>query len=136
MGADKTSTEDLSILVDSLWREPKERSKVARIVGAHADPVGTKAQEILEAARETMAEVAKLRAGERSSYIGAAVKAIDTFVEQKNKLSELRKTGGQRSKLVISDALAEIQGMHAELKRVASESLGIVDRVVAAVRGT
>lgn len=134
MGEARTSTEDLFILTDSLWREPKERSKIARIVGAQADPVGTQAQEVLEAARETMADVVKLKAGERSLYIGGAVKAIDTFIEQKNKLSEMKKAGGKRSKIVIADALAEIQGMHADVKRVASESLGIADRAVAAVR--
>lgn len=135
MGEDRTSPEDLAVLVDSLWREPKERSKVARIVGQQADPIGAQAQEVLEAARETMASVVQLKAGERSDYIGGAVKAMDTFIAQKNKLTELRAAAGKRGKIVIADALAEVQGMHAEVKRVASESLGIVDRVLASVRG-
>ena len=135
LGGDRTSVEDLAILTDALWREPRERSKVARVVGRHADPVGAEAREILESARETQASVTALRAGERSTYVGAAVKAIDTFVEQKNKLAELSRTAGKRTKVTIDDALREVQGMHAETRRVASASLGVVDRAVAAVRG-
>ena len=52
-GEKKTSPEDLSVLIDSLWREPKDRPKVARLVGKLADPVGAQAAEILDAARET-----------------------------------------------------------------------------------
>ena len=51
-GEKKTCPEDLAILVDSLWREPKERAKVARIVGNLADPASMQAVEILDAARE------------------------------------------------------------------------------------
>ncbi len=68
-GEKKTSPEDLSILVDSLWREPKERPKVARLVGKLADPVGAQASEILDAARETATKVAALTAGDRKAYI-------------------------------------------------------------------
>jgi MoxR-like ATPase len=38
-GESSTCPEDLLILSDSLWREPKERPTVARIVGKEADPV-------------------------------------------------------------------------------------------------
>lgn len=135
MGETETTTEDLSILVDSLWREPKERSKVMRIVGACADPVSAQATEVLEAARETMANVVKLKAGERSLYIGGAVKAIDSFVEQKNRLIEIDKGASKRAKVTVRDAITEVQGMHAEVKRVAADSLGIVDRVLASIGG-
>lgn len=135
LGETKTSTEDLSILTDSLWREPKERNKVARIVGAQADPIGAQATEVLEAARETARGVVALKAGERSLYVGAAVRAIDQYLEQQNKLSEMSRSCGKRAKIVINDAQTEIQGMRAETKRLVGASLGIVDRVVAVVKG-
>jgi MoxR-like ATPase len=125
LGSMKTTPEDLHILVDSLWREPKERNKVARIVGQQSDPVGTVANEILEAARETAQRMVTLKKKGRAEYIGAAAQAIDQFVEQKNKLVELSKTGGKRAKVVIADAQREIQGMHAEAARVAMEGLGM-----------
>ena len=60
-GENKTCPEDLAILVDSLWREPKERSKVARIVGNLADPASMQSVEILDAAREIASKVAGSR---------------------------------------------------------------------------
>ncbi len=63
----KTSPEDLAILVDSLWREPKDRPKVARLVGELANPVGAQAAEILDAARETAHKVGALKAGDRKA---------------------------------------------------------------------
>lgn len=42
-GERRTSPEDLAILIDSLWREPKDWPKVARLVGKLADPVGAQA---------------------------------------------------------------------------------------------
>jgi MoxR-like ATPase len=64
-GESGTTPEDLLILTDSLWREPRERPKVARIVGELADPVSAKAAEILDAAR-----VAGLRSSDRPPAAG------------------------------------------------------------------
>ncbi len=72
LGESKTCLEDLAILTDSLWREPKERDKVERVVGAKADPVGAQAREVLESARETARGLVALKAGEKSLYVGAA----------------------------------------------------------------
>ena len=124
-GEKATSPEDLAILTDSLWREPKERSKVARIVGKLADPVGTQAQEILDAARETAQKVAGMKSGDRKAYIGQAASTIEQFDAQQKKLGELARSGGRRAKTVIADASAEIQGMHAELARAVSAGLGL-----------
>jgi MoxR-like ATPase len=78
-GEKKTTPEDLSILVDCLWREPKDRPKVARLVGKLADPVGAQANEILDAARETAAKVAGLQSGDRKQYISQAAQALEQF---------------------------------------------------------
>ena len=55
-GEKSTSPQDLLILTDALWREPKERSKVAKLVGQLADPVATQALEdlILQLARRSV----------------------------------------------------------------------------------
>ncbi len=76
-GESKTSPEDLSLLMDCLWREPKERPKLARVVGKLADPIGSQALEILDAARETSARVSALQTGDRRSYISAAANALE-----------------------------------------------------------
>lgn len=124
-GEKQTTPEDLAILVDSLWREPKERSKVARLVGKLADPVGTQAQEILDAARETAQKVAALKTSDRKQYVAQAASAVETFSQQQDKLTELARSGGRRAKSVVSDAQAEIQGMHAEMARAVSAGLGL-----------
>lgn len=124
-GEKKTCPEDLAILVDSLWREPKERSKVARIVGNLADPASMQSVEILDAAREIATKVAGLKAGDRKLYIAQAAQAVEQFDAQQAKLQELAKSAGRRAKTVISDAVAEIQGLHAEVARAVSSGLGL-----------
>jgi MoxR-like ATPase len=124
-GEKKTSPEDLSILVDSLWREPKERPKVARIVGKLADPVGAQAAEILDAARETAAKVAALVAGDRKAYIAQAAQALEQFQAQQKKLAQLAKGAGRRAAAVIQDSTDEIIALHTDLARTVSAGLGL-----------
>jgi MoxR-like ATPase len=124
-GEKKTCPEDLALLVDSLWREPKERTKVARIVGNLADPASTQSVEILDAAREIATKVASMKAGDRKLYIAQAAQAVEQFDAQQAKLGELAKSAGRRAKAVISDAVAEIQGLHAEVARAVSSGLGL-----------
>jgi MoxR-like ATPase len=124
-GERKTCPEDLAILTDSLWREPKERSKVARIVGALSDPASMQSLEILDAAREIATKVSGLKSGDRKAYIAQAAQAVEQFDAQQVKLAELAKSGGRRARAVISDVVAEIQGLHAEVARAVSAGLGI-----------
>jgi len=124
-GEKKTTPEDLSILVDSLWREPKDRPKVSRLVGKLADPVGAQAAEILDAARETAAKVAALVAGDRKAYISQAAQALEQFQAQQKKLGQLAKGAGRRASAVIQEANDEIIAIHTELARTVSAGLGL-----------
>lgn len=124
-GEKKTSPEDLSILVDSLWHEPKDRPKVARLVGKLSDPVGAQAAEILDAARETAAKVTALVAGDRKAYIAQAAQALEQFQAQQKKLGQLAKGAGRRATQVIQDSTDEIIALHTELARTVSAGLGL-----------
>jgi MoxR-like ATPase len=124
-GNTTASPEDLSIVVDSLWREPKERPKVARLVGELADPVSAKAAEILDAARETAAKVAGLRSSDRKAYIASAAQALDDFKAQQARLNELARGAGPRAKTTLADAGQEIAQLHAELARSVTQGLGL-----------
>ena len=124
-GEKKTSPEDLAILIDSLWREPKDRPKVARLVGKLADPVGAQAAEVLDAARETAAKVAALQAGDRKQYIAQAAQALEQFQAQQKKLGQLTKGAGRRATSVIQDANDEILALHTDLARTVSAGLGL-----------
>ena len=124
-GANETAPEDLGILVDALWREPKERPKVARIVGRLADPLSTQATEILDVALETSARVAGLDRSERSKYVAEAARALEEFRHQQQKLAELAKGAGRRAAKTIADAAQQVQQLHAELARSLSQGLGL-----------
>jgi MoxR-like ATPase len=129
-GEQETCPEDLAALTDCLWREPKERSKVSRIVGRLADPVGAQANEILDAARETASKVSGLQSGDRKAYIAQAAQALEQFKEQEKRLKHLANGSGRRAKQVIQDAQTEINGLHADLARVVSTGLGLGMRPV------
>ncbi len=124
-GESATTPEDLLILTDSLWREPRERPKVARLVGELADPVSAKAAEILDAARETAARVAGLRSSDRKAYISNAAQALDEFRAQQAKLTELTRSAGPRAKGTLADATQEIGQLHADLARSVTSGLGL-----------
>lgn len=124
-GEKQTSPEDLTLLVDALWREPKERTKVAKLVGRLADPVSMQATEILDAARESSDKVAGLKSGDRKQYIAQAAQALEAFTQQMAKLEKLGKSAGRRAKEVIDAATADITQMHAELARAVSTGLGL-----------
>ncbi len=120
-----TGVEDLALLTDSLWRDPKERTKVAKIVGHLADPVSAQAAEVLDAARETALKICGLKSTDRKAFITQAAQALDQFTSQQRKLGELARGAGKRAKVVINDANAEIAALHSELGRAVSAGLGL-----------
>jgi MoxR-like ATPase len=124
-GEATTTPEDLLVLTDALWREPKERGKVAHVVGQLADPVSAKAAEILDAARETAARVAALRSADRKGYIAEAAQALDEFKAQEKKLGDLARGAGPRASQNIGDAQHEIKQLHADLARAVSAGLSL-----------
>jgi MoxR-like ATPase len=126
----ETTPEDLVVLSDVLWREPKERSKVARMVGRLSDPVAFQANEVLDAARDTAANVHALKNSDRKAYLSQAGQALEEFRAQQTKLNDLAKSGGRRAKAVVADAAAEVQSLHAELARAVSSGLGLGMRAV------
>lgn len=121
----QTTPEDLAVLVDCLWREGKERPKLAKIVGRLADPVGTQAVEILDAAREVADKATALKGGDRKQHVAACAEALSQFTQQTQKLDGLAKSAGRRARSVIGQANGEIRGMHAELARTISSGLGL-----------
>ncbi len=124
-GEKQTTPEDLTLLVDALWREPKERAKISKLVGQLADPVATQALEILDAAKETADKVAALKSGDRKSFIASAAQALETFTQQMSKLQRLGNSAGRRAKDSIDAAEVDITAMHEELARSVSSGLGL-----------
>ena len=95
-------------------------------MGKLADPVGSQAAEILDAARETAGKVAAIKTGtDRKKYVSEAASALEQFGQQQERLAKLAKSAGRRAKEVIADATADIQEMHTELARTVSAGLGL-----------
>lgn len=131
MGECETSIEDLGILVDSLWREPKERAKIARIVGKLADPASAQASEILDAAREAAGKVSNVQnIGDRRDYVTEAAGCLRIFTQQQARLQDLAKSAGKRAQESIAAASAEIRSLHSEMAREVSKGLGLGMRAV------
>ena len=124
-GEASTTPEDLLVLSHALWREPKECTKVAHIVGELADPVSAKAVEVLDAARETAGRIAALRTTDRKGYVAQAAQALDDFQAQQAKLKDLARGAGPRAKQTLSDASQEIGQLHSDLARALSAGLGL-----------
>jgi MoxR-like ATPase len=124
-GENETSPEDLAICTDSLWREVKERIKVSKIVGNLCDPVGSKALEILDAARESAQNIAALRFKDRKEYTKQGTSVLEDFREQLTRLENLSHKAGKRGKAVVAEATTKIQSMHDQISKVVMEQLGL-----------
>lgn len=124
-GDAETSPEHLGVLIDALWREPKERVKVAKIVGQIADPASAKAVEILDAARETSARLAAAQSGDRDAYLATARKGLEEMRQILRKLDEISKGATGRSGATIADVRVEVKALHDDLTRVIAQSLGL-----------
>ncbi len=122
-GETSTTPEDLLVLTHALWREPKDRTKIAQLVGQVADPVSSQANQILDAARDTAARIAAVQ-GDRKAYVAQAAQALDDLKAQQKKLAELGKEAGPRAKTTVADVQQEIQILHAELSRSIASTMG------------
>lgn len=124
-GENETVPEDLLCLVDAFWREPKERSKVSRVVGKLADPISIQITEVLDAAREQAQKLEQKKATDRKAFIAEASTAVQTFDEQQAKLNELARSAGKRASVLVTDASAEINTMRNDYARAVSGALGL-----------
>ncbi len=56
-GESEVTEQQLELLPDMLWREPKDRPSLAAIVGSVGNPLNVKATEILDAAKEAVGQL-------------------------------------------------------------------------------
>lgn len=117
-GDDETGPEHLQILSDVLWREPKERDKISRIVAKYSDPMFAAVDEILRAAKEALSR-----------------RSANQLEEQLVCLDGMRARAGKRVRNAIDDAHREVSKMHAEaLRTPAASTVGLGVGVVSIQR--
>lgn len=125
MGEEQTVPADLPLLVDVLWRHPRERPHVARVVGRLVNPVAFQASEVLEAARETVERARALKIRHQRAYLARAAQALVELRAHVEMLVRLLESASRRARVAIDDAITEVNELHAELTRDVHASQGL-----------
>jgi MoxR-like ATPase len=128
-GRSETEAADLMCLIDSLWREPKERTKIAKTIGRIADPASASVAEHLDAAREAANKVSALSGGDRKAYADAAAEGLDIINKSAAALKQIA-GASPRGAAVVASVRDEILALHKELVRVVSGRLQMSAPVV------
>lgn len=119
-GAETVEPQALLVLAHSLWREPKEKGKVAKILAKILDSDVHTMREIVDAANET------LRAYEASPM---GVKESATFGKQlrgaKDKAEAMMKKAPARRQPTLKPMVDEITVAWKKVIRLAAESAGV-----------
>lgn len=124
-GGIETCPEDLQLLADVLWRDPKDRAVIAKVLGKVADPAAAQALEIVDAARELVTKLQEKAKGSSADYVGAAAKAMATMKDQLKKLRKVKLSAGRRATKTIGEAEAEINGFQQDLMAIVTQGYGL-----------
>jgi MoxR-like ATPase len=124
-GEAQTCPEDLTILVDVLWRHPHERPRLSRLVNKLINPAVYEASEILEDGREAAAKAHALKPQHRRAFLAQAARTLLMLRAQVEMLARLSETASRRTRGVIDDAISELNELHAELARDVHANQGL-----------
>lgn len=125
-GRDEVIPEDVAYLCgDTLWRDPGDRQPIMSVMGRLADPVGAKAQQMLDAASAGYIPVRDQdHSSDPDSWIQNAAKCNRRLKDQVGKLVDLQKAHPNSPK--VKEALGTIKGYHKELSRRLVDVAGAV----------
>lgn len=121
-GRDAVNEDDMLILADVLWKEPKDRPELLRVVTKAANPLLSATTEILDAAREVFNaipfkdEVSE----ERSAQVFQQV--VEANMQFKASVKKLRELGDAAC---VDSAVGEIEEMSQEASRFAGRVSGL-----------
>lgn len=126
-GGDVTCPEDLLVIVDCLWREPKERAQIATVVGSYADPVVSKAEEIVAAAKEAVKKAKDPNlALDKDKMVAESARAMNACKAQVKMLEQLQAgSTGRKGARSMADSIAEVTAMRDDLAKIVSQHLGM-----------
>lgn len=114
-GEPVASPEHAAFLADALWNEKEERTAVKRVVLALTNSVGANAQEIVEAARESVEQVRRYAGYDRGLVVAQGATANAKIDEMVAKLNGYLAKASKRQRGAIEAALAEVATAKAEL---------------------
>jgi MoxR-like ATPase len=122
-GGTETCPEDLQILADVLWREPKDRPLITKILGKVADPAAAQAMEIVDAHRELVTKLQTKSSGPKEAYSAECARTMAQAKDQLKALRKLKLKAGRRATKNITEAEQEIAGQQQELMRIITDSM-------------
>ena len=128
-GDTEVNEDTLEILPDALWREPKDRPQLASIVGTVGNPLNVRAAEILDAAKDVVADVGELRntndATAKSEWMRKASLADTSLTQMSQELSDLMTKNPKRNLRKIKDTASKIDELKKTIAKKVSEAYGI-----------
>ena len=115
--------DDLECLEDVLWRAPEEKTEATRIIQQVANPSGLKAVELLDQAKELVAQLPAI-----DDKVPASKAAFLGKVASVN--GDLKAIAGQLSKLPVSrkvtSCVAEVEALRRSTSQAAAKAAGII----------
>ena len=119
-GAQAVEQDHLEILIDMMWREPKEIPVLSAEIRTIINPFMAKLVQILDAAKELVANLPK--ESDKSAFIGAASTAN---AELENMVTEIEKVLAKNKNAKVQAILDEVQGLYKTVQRRAAKAMGI-----------
>lgn len=123
-GEDMVSEDHLEVLADALWREPKDRPALAAIIGSVGNPLNVRANEILDAAKETLGKLgaADIKdAAAKAEWLKSASLVESRLGDMEAELGLLVAQHPKRNLRRVKETLLAISTMKADVtKRVAA----------------
>ncbi len=127
-GDARVSEDHLEVLADVLWRRPQDRPAIAGIIGRVGNPLGVRALEILDAAREALGSVGTADASDasakadwlrRASLVGSRLQDMERELEDLSKRNPKKNTRRVReSEVAVRDMRLDLTKRVADLYRL------------------
>jgi len=120
-GCDSVETRHLSILCDCLWKEPKERSEVVKVVNKLAHPVTAEALEALDAAESEVEKVPGFTGSNHADVINGVRAVVRKLTAVVNDLDGLPSKAPESESAEIDQAMAKVDAMISAAKAKAEK---------------
>lgn len=115
-GNDETCPDDIRSITDALWREPKERDRVAQLVLENAEPLTERVREvaqiIFECSREwnrTSGDANKVKEAEKLSV---------KYGEQRKQMQIFAESGGKHLRVKIAGYLQQLDNVMMNVRKL------------------
>jgi MoxR-like ATPase len=118
----EVTSDHFEILTDCFWQKPDARADLAALIRKLANPIGAKAQQILDAAKEEFRKI-PFTDNDRQGMKQSAVAGLITEVNGKLKksIAKLEKLTNGKPNTRVDEAVAECKAMHTKAIELATK---------------